>query len=154
MRKTRVRTHESQVRLPALDVTNADRIAFHMAEFNFIKSEIAELVKQTNTSMTFAITTSAGIAAWLFAHPAAYWWARYLPLGVSLLFGCQALSYYMRIGEKGEYLLKIEQKLGSDGLGWEEEFRSKPKLIGAMHTLSWGALNMAGAAVALFLPTK
>jgi hypothetical protein len=124
-----------------------------MAEFNALKREIAELVKQTSTCMTFAITTSGGIIAWLLANPEVDWRARWLPLTLTALFGCLAGSYYIRIGQKGAYLRKLEGGLGTKGLGWEREPKHPPRLIAAIHTLCWGALNAIGIAVAISVPT-
>jgi hypothetical protein len=136
-----------------IEVTARERVAFHMAEFEALKGEIAELVKQTGTCLTFAITTVGGITAWLLAHTEIIWWGRWLPLAVSALFGCLAGSYYIRIGQKGDYLRKLELKLGADGLGWQGELNDQPKLIAVMHSLCWGVLNTIGIIVAASPPT-
>lgn len=137
---------------PADDVTTGDRVAFHMAEFEALKAEIAELVKQTGSYMTFAITASGGIAAWLLTNrmePEILWWARWLPLVVSALFGCFAMAAYLRMADKGRYLQKIEERLGFDGLGWERAFGKHSPLIGTFQLLGWGAMNALGLFMAL-----
>jgi hypothetical protein len=130
---------------PPPAVTDADRIAFHMTEFEALKAEIAELIKQSSLCMTFAITTCGGIAAWLLTHPGGPTvWTRWLPLAVSSLFGLLSLSYVLRVRAKAEYLRDIETVLGFAGLGWDKRSGRDPLMIGAIHTLIWGALNLGG----------
>jgi hypothetical protein len=126
-----------------------------MAEFAALKSEIAELVKQTGTYMTFAIASFGAITTWLLTNPMpseVVLWARWLPLTVSGLFGSLAAAAYLRMGEKGVYLRKIDERLSAAGLGWEKEFSKRPRIMGAFYTLSWGALNLAGLITGLALP--
>jgi hypothetical protein len=135
-------------------VANKDRIAYHLAEFTALKSEIGELIRQSNAYLTYAIATSGGVAAWLLTHPedaGPVGPARWRPLTVSFLFGLLSLVSYVRIGEKGAYLRKLEDRLGAFGLGWEREIKRRPRMIFAVHVTMWGALNLAGALIGWYL---
>ena len=137
------------------EASAAQRVAFHMAEFGALKSEIAELVRQTSASMTFAVTASGAIAAWLLTHPMdaeILRWARWLPVTVSALFGLFALGAYVRMADKGSYLRKVEARLALDGLGWEGAFAGRSPWIGIFQVLGWGVLNLLGLAMAIALP--
>lgn len=148
-------TDETGLAAEAADVSPADRIAFHMAEFEALKAEIAELVKQTTAHMSFAVAACGAILAWLLTHPMpgeVIAWARWLPLVVSGLLGLFALAAYLRVGEKGSYLRTLETRLAFPGLGWESKFRRRAPLIGLFQFVGWGVLNGLGLAAALALP--
>jgi hypothetical protein len=118
-----------------------------MAEFDALKGEIAALVKQMWVQLTFALTTSGGIAAWLLTTPlspkdAAL--ARWLPFAVSGSIGLLAGSSYLRAADKRRYIRKLEKMLGVKGLGWEGERAHNPVLLALAHTASWGAVNGIG----------
>jgi hypothetical protein len=139
---------------PSLKVTDEDRVKFHMAEFQAAKSEISELLRQTSTTLTFAISMTGGITAWLVAHdmpPVTLNWARWVPLGITVLMGLLALSYLIRTLDKGDYLRKLERRLAAQGLGWERETRRRPWVIVATHLILWGALNLLALTVAKHL---
>ncbi|HYJ52200.1 MAG TPA: hypothetical protein VEW04_03425 [Allosphingosinicella sp.] len=136
-----------------LRVTDDDRVDFHIAEFQVVKGEVTELLRQTSTILTFAISTAGGILAWLFTHPMSpesFKWARWLPLGVSALLGLLALSYLIRTWDKGDYLQRLEQEFGAKGFGFERGPRKHPWLIVATHLILWGALNGSTLTVAWY----
>lgn len=147
--------NEPQKCSPSLKTTNADRIAFHMAEFNALKGEIAALIKQMWIQLTFALSASGGIAAWLLTTPLGpdvIDLARWLPFAVSGSIGLLAGSSYLRAADKRRYIRKLEQALGDRCLGWEGERAHNPMLLALAHTASWGAVNGIGIIFALFGP--
>ena len=119
-----------------------------------MKAEIAELVKQTSSHLTYAITVSGAVVAWLFTQDEAQSviaQARWLPIVCSAMFGLLAGVSYLRIREKSGYIHDLEERFAAQGLGWEHTLRSKPARIFWLQTASWGLLNFCNLVVALGL---
>ena len=139
---------------PPLRPNDQDRIAFHMAEFSALKSEIADLVKVASSNLQYALAVSGAITSWLVvsvkwprfgavSRPLSAENLRYaflLPLLLSALFGMLALAAYLRIGMKGDYLSCIEDRLRARGLGWERHFKQRPRTLGALYLAVWSCL--------------
>jgi hypothetical protein len=148
---------------PPLHPDDEHRVAFHMAEFSALKSEIAELVKVASSNLQYALAVSGGITAWLLTtkapeagekllFPMTAGNLRYaafvLPLVVSAVFGALASAAYQRIGQKGCYLRDIEDHLRAEGLGWERRFEARPRALGGLYSAAWFGLMMFDLAVA------
>src|SRR5688500_16731049 len=130
------------------------RVAYNMAEFEALKSEIGSLVDQTTTNLTYAIAVSGGVLAWLLTHsvpPKLFVVATGIPFVVAALFAAYTGACYLRIGVKADYLAEIEQMLSLPGLGWEGRFQKRHALIGAVNFAIWLVLLAASAAVWVFL---
>jgi hypothetical protein len=138
------------------DVTHAERIAFQMAEYAAIKGEIAELVKQTEVYLTFAITAWGGLVAWLLTTripQKALEVVSWLPVTLSALFGLLAGSCLLRMSAKADYVKKVEEHLALAGLGWESGRDRRPRHLIVVNTLAWGTLNMLGLLLGWLLPS-
>ena len=145
--------------------TDADRIAFHKAEFDHIKGEIAELVKLTSAHIQYALVTSGALFAWILTSVSSgsdkgklasiaaenLLILVSLPAAIASVFGLFSFGAYLRIGQKGRYLRRIEAQLGVRSLGWERTFSSNAPLLGALHWLAWMLLIIGDALLGYWL---
>jgi hypothetical protein len=128
---------------PRHSVNSSQQFEYHLAEFAALKSEISDLIKQTTTYLTYAITLSGFIIAWLFSVEHAQktvTQAQWLPIIISSMFGLLSAASYIRIGEKSRYIRKLEVRFAS-GLGWEHDPNSRPGKLFWLYVATWGILN-------------
>ena len=154
-------------RFPQDEVTPEKRIAFHMAEFNAIKSAVSDLEKAAAANLQYALLASGGIFTWLAAakrpasgtneapiFPVDVRWLGllwFVPLGIAVLFGGLSLVQYLYIRQRSHYIRRIERQLAFGGFGFEDKFSRRPRSIGWYYGVIWLALILADGAVALLL---
>ena len=132
---------------------------FHMAEFNKLNGEIAELIKSTSLLFNFAVVGAAVVFAWVltaggnkegYACPGpslklGLWVPLILCVGLAGLASANA----KRIAAMGEYLLELEQRLGNRHLGWERYFKDARPDVGNANRRAWLMLLGGCALIAL-----
>lgn len=136
------------------DLTPEQR-EFHLVEFNKLNGEIAELIKSTSQFFNFAVFSAAAVFAWVltaggakegYACPAqslklGLWVPLILCAGLAGLASANA----KRIAAMGEYLHKVEKRLGHRDLGWEQHFKYVQPDVGRANRRAWLML-LAGCA--------
>jgi hypothetical protein len=138
--------------LPALE--DKDKNAFVAAQYQEVRKEVIDRLKELWTLEKFAFLGAAGIAAWLFtntnnlgasAHIA--WW---LPLVFLLACLVRFLAGMRHLKDRTtKFLIKIEQRyLGEHG-GWEKWFSDQPENETYAYTLAWGVAIAAAFALPL-----
>lgn len=125
-----------------------------MAEFSALKREIADQEVAIGRSLTFAITVSGVVLAWVSANHSSstpMTLALWMPFGVSFLFGINSWAMYDHIVAKGKYLRQLELQFGLKALGWERAFREAAPMIRRLVYLPWAALIAATGGIAGYI---
>ena len=120
----------------------------HKEEYGHLKKEIEGLVAGTTANLQYAIALSGGIFAWVLVtartavdfsnFPANAAW--FLPAALTIAFAVATCAMYLRIGQMGDYLLKLEEAYADDDLGWERHFRRQPTVFLYVYGAAWVAL--------------
>jgi len=115
----------------------------HLEEFRQVKSEVSALLARVEALVRYAVLITAAIYSWLIVSSFDYdrngicykiaremiSYGSYIPIVLSLLFALLIGVTYMHIVVMGKYLKKIEDFLGVTGLGWEDHWKSKPRVV-------------------------
>ena len=137
-----------------LQISNEDRIRYHMAEFTALKSEIAELIKQTYAYLTYAVGISGAIFSWLLTRSdeeTNMWWMVFLPWLITFFYSQMAIASRRRINLKGGYLKLLEGRFSAPGLGWERTFAVQRESIGRLHAVAWVVLFWGTFCIAIIV---
>ncbi|VVN23554.1 hypothetical protein [Pseudomonas fluorescens] len=116
---------------------------FHIEEFKQVKSEVTALLARIEALVRYSILVSAGVYSWLITSAFDYdatgicykipkdliIYGGYIPIILTALFTLMIAVTYSHIIVMGKYLKKIEICLGFASLGWEEHWKSKPKIV-------------------------
>ncbi len=148
---------EPEATLKGLD--DATRIAFHMAEFTALKSDLADHIKSTTANLQYALLASAGVFAWTLNdqsvgqatrdHTRALSLAVWLPFLLSNVFGLYSILIRVRIGKEVQYVRKLEALFSLQGLGFEGFLHNHLVLVTWLQTGAWTLLIVGDAALAL-----
>ncbi len=128
---------------------------FLRKEFELVRHEMDESVKESRSLERYALTLTGGIWAWLAVnsqehpvHPYAVW----LPLLLVFLFFLRAVALYLHTNDIADHL-KDTEKLAFNvpfHLGWEQKFKEKGKFKRATFWLFWILLLAATIVVPLY----
>lgn len=137
----------------------SERILFHAAEFNTLKSEVSELIKSANANLQYGLIASAGIVSWLVTKPlsgngrgeTALHIGSWLPIVVSGTFALLSFAAARRIKVIGSYLSRLENELAFSGFGWESYLRTQFPSFELLHWCAWLALLVADGVAAWLL---
>jgi hypothetical protein len=140
-----------------IELTDHQR-AFHMAEFQKLNAEIAELIKSASQLLSVAVAASGALFAWLLASDVPSDLRELgsaIPVLLASTLGVMAFAQGERIKQMGSYLGELEDRLGDPVLGWEKHFGPKQAVIGIATMSAWVILlagNVIGAAAIICLP--
>lgn len=138
---------------PASSSSQSDSIAeFRMKEYEELRKETLDRLKELWALEKFALGGAAAIAAWLLTHVkevgsnSVAWWLPFIFL--ALCAGRFGTGMYHLGFRASDYIVKTEEHfLGSEG-GWEKWFRKE----GPNETLAYFAVWAVALAAALYLP--
>ena len=113
---------------------------FHLEEYRLLKSEVAEVKRQAENMFKYSVVIAASIVAWLstnkvdVGYSTFAWW---VPTITTVGCGLLGFMYYMRVQTFGEYLRKLESRLGDNELGWEKILSTKKPIFKITYGSSW-----------------
>jgi hypothetical protein len=123
-------------------------------EFEGLRREIGETVREIWQIERYALVATAGIWTWSLTDrmnlvPYVLW----LPLGLNIIFSLRALSLYRHARRISDYLLMNETRLFPDAsVGWERYFhRNNDPLELATIWVLWLSLLVASIVVPVLL---
>lgn len=126
---------------------------YHIQELITLKSEINETITALWEIERYALLATAAIWTWSLTNaPTGLSVAKWLPLGLNLLFGLRSLALHRHIVTISRYLTLLEDTfLPDDSLGWEKYLeRHADPLTVASSTILWIALLAASALLPYF----
>lgn len=133
--------------------------SFHLAEFQKLTGELADMVKAGAATFRYAVFGSAALFAWLLTSEDAsclrgdarlYHIALWIPLVVTGSLSIFAFANGARFQTIAEYLSKLEQMLGHHELGWEKYLKKERRILLGAGYVAWIAL-LAGDLLAPLL---
>jgi hypothetical protein len=155
-RRSRVSTGEMQ--------HSGTEPVFHLAEFNALKSEVAEIIKAASANFQYAAVGSAAIFTWIATsnrsmdhqpifniNPELLPLTLWIPFLLAALFFSLSSALYIRLSEMARYLRRLEDALGLKDLGWEKEYSAHPGTIGPLYFYGWVCLLAGNWFLALHL---
>lgn len=133
---------------------NSEQKSFHLEEYKQLCILATLLQTRMENSFALAIAIFAGVFSWaatslfglsddglctriLFRSDATLSLLWYLPAIAILFMGANAATSWKRINDVGEYMLQLEEALGSDRLGWIKFVVRKPWTITTATALLW-----------------
>ncbi len=142
----------SQDTVPSHDQRNA----FRMKEYEELRKEVADRLKELWTLEKFALGGAAAIASWLFANattiktvPVAWWLPFVFLLLCAVRFGT---GMYHLADRAAEHLIKIEQHYLGEAGSWEAWFRKQGPNETWAYALAWGVALSASFALPFLVP--
>ncbi|MEO8673159.1 MAG: hypothetical protein ABI411_17730 [Tahibacter sp.] len=123
-----------------------------MKEYEDLRKEVSDRLKELWTLEKFALGGAAAIAAWLLTHVkevgtnSIAWWIPFIFLALCV---CRFGTGMYHLGFRASiYIMKVERRfLGKEG-GWETRFRQQ----GPNETYAYFAVWIAALAAASYLP--
>lgn len=138
--------------MPAASVPVDPTIAFRTKEYEELRKEVLERLKELWALEKFALGGAAAIAAWLLTHVkqvgpnSVAWWLPFIFL--ALCAGRFGTGMYHLGFRASDYIIKIEKRLYGPKGGFEKWFRKKP----VNETVAYAAVWVVALAAALYLP--
>lgn len=129
-----------------------DLVEFHLHEYDSVKDELLEQVKNLSIHFHYAILVTSGVFAWLLTHgPTSvpqdlqyvkvlsrlYDWSLCIPAAITVLFFFQTFSAIRRIDRASAYLASIENRFALVGFGFERMIDRKHSSIRKSIYASW-----------------
>lgn len=137
--------------------------SFHLEEYKQLREEVKSLLGRIELLFRYSIIVSAVVYSWLalntigtgvfepnktqefclkypFSLVVIGW---LIPVVFVACMAVMARAAGTRVAETGEYLAKIEQRLGESGFGWENYLKRKAALITGTTSFVWLLLFLA-----------
>lgn len=133
------------------------RDEFILKEYEVVRSEMDETVKETRVLERYALIVFGGIWSWYIANPG-HDAIRWLPFPIIFFLALRAKSLIDHIKNLEEYLMKIEQKFAlpdnsdlPDKFGFEHYFKQKGGTLKRRTTyFFWAILVLASLIIPIF----
>lgn len=142
---------------------------FHLEEFKQIRSELETAITFTESLLKYAVVIIAAAYSWMVneildsispdelclassLEVLLILFPLWLPVVSVSVLAFFAKAYSSRIKQLGEYLLNLEDTLGSKKLGWEKFLENAERGdIAKFHKLAWKILLIVTVIVALIV---
>ena len=130
---------------------NTPQTQFLLAEYDALRREIDEKIRQSNSLPKYTALATAAIWTWLYSNnvDSVVRIVTWIPACLTVLLGVLDVAMHRDIIRAGEYIRRVEKHLNlPEGLGWEGYIRGQswtriPKV------LFWLALLAANCVAAL-----
>jgi hypothetical protein len=134
---------------------NEGKRAFHSEEYRQLHAEVTALLARIELLFRYSLVVVATVFAWLLVNSmsvheevgvcvrlpkALLYFGWLMPPVFVACAGMMAHIANIRIGEVGEYLLKLERALGDRRLGWEKHLAGKNSVVTSTTGRMWWAL--------------
>jgi hypothetical protein len=103
---------------------------FHLNEYNALRDEVLELIRQIAVLNRFLLVSVALAVAWLLnasgtLDALSSFIGAWIPYFVAQWFGAYRKDLSEAVARLNDYLLKIERAHASPGLGWQQNIRTQ-----------------------------
>jgi hypothetical protein len=142
---------------------------FHQQEYEQLRGEVVGLLGRIELLFRYSMVVAASVFAWLLSNsmglvgtPASIclklpspllWFGWLIPPAFVLCAGLMASVTSKRVNEIGDYLLKLEDALGHQSLGWQKHLAGEKSILTPTTKKLWWflfALTIVATAIALF----
>jgi hypothetical protein len=138
--------------LPPL--SDAERNAFVAAQYNEVRKEVIDRLKELWALEKYAFLGAAGLAAWLLTNTTNLGSSARLAWWLPLVFLVACLARFIAgmrhlLSRTTPFLVPIEKRYLGDKGGWEQWFAQQPKNETYAFTVAWGVALCAAIALAI-----